>query len=296
MHARRPSSRRAPAPPGALVLCALGALGCEPEPEPEVCAVDDAPQVLVLRTLSFSLADEAGLSDGFDLDGVTTVENGPDGCGIADYTGPDGTPGIDNAFSRLVPALNSTEAKLSVIEGLVQSAIDSGELLITLELGSLDSWERDDCVAGEVGQALGTPMLGTDGRILDGQTFDRDTELGTVPLSAATVHDGVLEGSGLSIDLPVQILNANLLFPLREGRIRLEPSGDDGYRGLLAGKVSAAYVLSVAQTENVDPTVAELLGVVLTANSDFDDEDGTYCGAISVTLAFEAVGAWYYEE
>lgn len=293
----RPSTLRLPAPPGALTLVAALALGCETQPVDDgACAAGDAPQVLVLRTLSFALADDAGVSDGFDLDGVTTVENGGDGCGIADYVGPAGEPGIDNAFSRLVPALNSTEAKIEVIEGLVQSAIDSGELLITVELGGIDSWEDDDCVAGEVGQAVGTPMLGTDGLLLDGQTFDRDTELGTVALSSATIRGGVLEGSGLSIDLPVQILNANLQFPLREGKIRIEAVGDDVYSGILAGKVSAAYVLSVAQTENVDPVVAELLGVVLTANSDFDDEDGAACGAISVTLAFEAVGAWFYEE
>ncbi len=284
-------------PARALVLLPVLAAGCEPEPVDEgTCSVEDAPQLLVVRTLRFALADDAGVSEGFDLDGLNTAEKGDDGCGIGDYVDPDGVPGIDNAFSRLVPAMNSTEAKIEVIEGLVQSAIDSGELLITLELGGVDSWDDDACVAGAVGQAVGTPMLGTDGLILDGQTFDRDEEVGTVALSSATIRDGVLEGTGLSVDLPVQILNAKLDFPLRDGRLRLEPGTDDVYAGLLAGKVSAAYVFSVALTENVDASVAELLGVVLTANSDFDDEDGTYCGAISVTLAFEAVGAWYYEE
>lgn len=274
----------------------LPLVSCEPEPEGEVCAIDDAPQLFVLRTLRFALADDAGVSLGFDLDGEVSVENGASGCGIADYTSPEGVPGIDNAFNRLTPALESTEAKISAIEGLVQSAITSGELLIALELGGLDNWDEDGCVSGEVGQAAGTPMLGTDGLILDGQTFDRDLEVDRAALEDGTIRGGVYEAGGLSVDLPVQILNANLTLPLRAGRMHLERTGDDLFTGYLAGRVSAAYMLSIAQTENVDPTVADLLSVVLTANADFDDEDGTPCGAVSVVLQFEAVGAYYYED
>ncbi len=280
----------------AWVALFLPLLGCEPEPTDEVCSIDDAPQLLVVRTLGFALADDAGLSLGFDLDGETSVENGASGCGIADYTSPDGEAGIDNAFTRLTPALESTEAKISAIEGLVQAAITSGELLIALELGGLDDWEEDGCVSGEVGQAAGTPMLGTDGLILDGQTFDRDEEVDRAALDDGRIQKGVYEAGGLSVDLPVQILNASLTLPLREGRIRVERDGDDLFRGYLAGRVSAAYMLQIAQSENIDPTVADLLSVVLIANADFDDEDGTVCGAVSVVLQFEAVGAYYYED
>ena len=283
------------ASPRVAALTALALVACAPEQrQAGTCTLTDMPEVLILRTLSFALADADGISDGFDLDGVTTTEGGETGCGVADYTSPDGAPGIDNAFSRLEPALNSTEAKISVIEGLVQSAIDSGELLLTVELGGVDDWQTDECVAGQVGQALGTPMLGTDGLLLDGQTFDRDEDIGVVGLSEGSISAGVFVAGGLGLDLPVQILNASLVFPLREGRLRLEAGEDGVYRGVLAGRVSAAYVLAVAKTQAVDPAVAELLGVVLTANGDFDDEDGTWCGAISVVLRFEAVGAYFY--
>ncbi len=278
-----------------IALASVTLIACAPEPqEAGTCTLTDMPEVLVLRTLSFALADANGVSEGFDLDGVTSTEDGETGCGVADYTSPDGAPGIDNAFSRLEPALNSTEAKISVIEGLVQSAIDSGELLLTVELGGVDDWQTDQCVAGQVGQALGIPMLGTDGLLLDGQTFDRDEDIGVVGLSAGSISSGVFVAGGLSLDLPVQILNASLVFPLRDGQLRVELGEDDVYRGVLAGRVSAAYVLAVAKTQAVDPAVAELLGVVLTANGDFDDEDGTWCGAVSVVLKFEAVGAYFY--
>jgi hypothetical protein len=105
----------------------------------------------------------------------------------------------------------------------------------------------------------------------------------------------VFEAGGLDVVLPVQILNANLALPVEGGRVRLERSGDDAWSGLLAGRVSADVLLSVAQTENIDPAVADLLAVLLVANVDMPDGDGTACAAISVTLQFEAVGAYYYE-
>lgn len=284
---------------GRLSILAAFALygGCTPETAPEdgTCSLDNAPQVLLLRTIHFALADANGISPGFDLDGTTTVPGDGTGCNIADYTGPNGESGIDNAFTLLQPALDSTEAKITAIEGLVQDAIDSGALLIAIEVGGIDDWEADSCVAGAVGKAEGTPMIGTDGLILDGQTFDRDAAVDPTALTGGAITDGVLEARGLSFELPVQILNANLVFPLREGGLHLERSGDDAFTGYLAGRVSAAYLLSVAQTENVDPAVAELLGAVLSYNADLTDDDGTECGAISVTLSFEAVGAYYYE-
>jgi hypothetical protein len=280
------------------LLIALAFLGCEPEPEAEqsgTCALTDAPEVILVRTLHIEVAAD-GISDGFDLDGVTSTEGGGSGCGIGDYTSPAGVAGIDNAFSRMVPAMEATEAKVSTIEGLVQSAIDSGELLIAFEVGGLDDWTTDTCVAMEVGQASGEAMLGTDGLLLDGQTFDRDDGAPTATLESAAIDAGVLVGRGLSIDLPVQILNAALTLPLRGGMVRIERNGDDLYEGVLAGAVSAAYLDEVANTENIDPTVADLVGTLVTINADLPDDDGTACAALSMTLNFEAVGAYYYAD
>jgi hypothetical protein len=280
---------------GVLCVAALGA-GCDGGEAPTgTCALDAEPELVLLRVIHFALADDAGVSLGFDLDGDVSTENGASGCGIGDYVEPNGKPGIDNAFSRLVPALDATEAKISAIEGLLQSVITSGELLLTVQVGGVDDWTDDDCVAGEVGRAAGTPMLGTDGLILDGQTFDRDEAVTPTRLDDGRIRDGVFEAGGLDVVLPVQILNANLALPVEGGRVRLERSGDDAWTGLLAGRVSADVLLSVAQTENIDPAVADLLAVLLVANVDMPDGDGTACAAISVTLQFEAVGAYYYE-
>ena len=259
------------------------------------CALADSPEVVVVRSLKIGIADDAGVSVGFDLDGETTAENATTGCGIADYVSPTGTPGIDNAFTRIVPTLSATEAKVETIEGLIQDTIDNGELLIAFELGGVDDWETDTCVAVEIAQAEGDAMLGTDGRLLDGQTFDRESDAPSATLENAQISGGTLIGENLQLDLPVQVLNASLTLPLRDGKIEITPDGDDLYQGVLAGSVSAAYMLEVASTENVDPVVADLLGTVLGINADLPDEQGNACASMSMTLTFEAVGAYYFE-
>lgn len=280
-----------------MILLWWALLGCADEAGDEegTCALSDAPDLVVVRTLRIAVADEAGISEGFNLDGITTSEDSTTGCGIGDYVSAAGVAGIDNAFSRIVPTLNATEAKIETIEGLVQSSIDTGELLIAFEVGGIDSWEEDSCVSVEIGQAEGEAMLGTDGLLLDGQTFDREIDAPTALLDQGSIRAGVLEAAGVSIDLPVQILNASLTLPIRDGQLEIRQSGDDTYTGLLGGAVSAAYMLEIANTENVDPVVADLLGTVLTVNADLPDEAGASCAAMSMTLIFEGVGAYYYE-
>ncbi len=247
--------------------------------------------MLVLRSLSFVVADSEGISEGFDLDGEASTEGGTTGCGIADYTTASGNEGIDNAFSRIVPTLDATEARLSTIGALVQDSIDSGELLITVEIGSLDAWTGDECVAVEVGQAEGDVLLGTDGRLLDGQTFDREDGAPSVSLVDGHTRDGALLASGLSIDLPVQILDVALSLPLRDGRVAIWPV-DEHYAGLIGGSISAGYILEVASGGGVDPAVGELLSTVMSLHADLP---GDSCDAMSVTLGFEAVGAYFFE-
>ena len=40
---------------------------------------------------------------------VASDENEPVGCNLQDMLHPDGTPGIDNSFGQLLPALEATE-------------------------------------------------------------------------------------------------------------------------------------------------------------------------------------------
>ena len=135
-------------------------------------------EVVVVRELTFLREVEDGVSSGFNLDGAVSDEGDPEGCYRSDLVSPDGTPGIDNAFSNVLPALELTEA--SALEPLIKAAIDEGRLLLMLEMSGIDDRVSDDCVDMHFSRSIGPPALGGDGFILPGQTYEYD---GTAPES-----------------------------------------------------------------------------------------------------------------
>ena len=84
----------------ALVIVALNCLwGCAPDTCPS-----DKPATAVMTPLTFARSADDGVTPGFDLDGVDTLENGSCGFGVADFVAPWGETGIDNAMANLMPA------------------------------------------------------------------------------------------------------------------------------------------------------------------------------------------------
>lgn len=227
-----------------------------------------------------------GVSEGFDLDGPDA-----DGCGAADFVHPDGTRGVDNAFGTLLPALAVTEA--AAIEPLANEAIRQGNLLVTLELSDLDDVLDDPCVDVDVGRAAGPPMLGTDGMVLWGQTLDRSGD-------AAYITSGEQESGSLTTDLdltlPIEFFGIALEIELQDGALRIDQRPDGSVGGVLAGGLDIAYVIEVATLENVDPGLAAILDSLLGGAADLaPDADGA-CTQVSLTLTFDAVPVFFFDE
>jgi hypothetical protein len=272
----------------------LALLGCEPDAPPAPSLVCDGAgdeQLVVIRQLRFQRQTD-GLSDGFDLDGTVSTDGGVDGCGIEDLVSPDGVDGVDNAFAYLLPALELTEA--AAVESLVQATIDSGSLLISLELADLDDPTDDRCVDLAVGRAVGTPMIGTDGRMLTGQTFDPDPDFARFVVPETALVGGVFEAP-LSLELPVSIFAVDLVFALPNGRIRGTLHEDGTVTGVFGGGVEIADLLAIAREENVDPGLHDVMASLLGAWADLAPGADGVCTEVSITFAFEAVPAFWYE-
>lgn len=264
-------------------------LGCQaPETEPGTCDNSAEPVVAVMTAMSFSRAED-GISAGFDLDDENTDEGDSRGCGIGDYVDDEGNPGIDNAFARLLPALDATEAV--AVEGLIQAAIDSGELLLMFEIRDLDDVENDTCVALSVQEGAGEPLLGTDGAILPDQTFSRDPESFTSSVTGMQMADGRLDAGPFTMELPANILGVEILVSIHTARIRIEPQEDGSYSGFIAGGTAIDYIIEIANEENVDDTLTTLLESLLTITADL----GEGCDQISMTIDFEAVPAYFID-
>lgn len=263
---------------GGLVLIA----GCAIEgPQDPSCGSDE--QVFVVQQMSF-VRSEDGISEGFDLDGIVG-----DSCGVPDLASPGGGGGIDNAFSFLLPALELTEA--AAVELLLQEAIDTGQLLLTLELSGLDDVADDACVGLQIGRAVGPPMLGTDGRLLWGQTLAADDTLPAFDAGQIPLQGGQLE-AGAALSLPMEIFGVPLQLDLLGGRMRAVIEPDGAISGLFSGGVAVDYVLQVAREENVDPSLAGILETLLGQFADLAPDEQGACTQFSVGIAYRAVPAF----
>ncbi|TNE88150.1 MAG: hypothetical protein EP330_15955 [Deltaproteobacteria bacterium] len=246
-----------------------------------------APEVWLVDSITLEGQPKKGHGIGFDLDGVDSPEGDPASCGHGDLLGLDLRTGVDNQFSALLPAMELVAGE--AVHALVQEAIDSGSLLITLRLDP-----RDDELL--LARAEGPALNGADGGLIAGQTVALDPSL---PSSSTTARlsGARVRAEDLTIALPMTILGYDLPFTLHHGAIEMDRDSDRA-EGVLGGLVSIEEMQPTLDfvNSNGDPQIAEPVRLALDANADVDlDEDGD-CDHLSLAARFTAVPAWIYEE
>lgn len=252
----------------------------------------DSPEdslVFVFSTVSYARRDGDTVW-GFDLDNHESDSNDDEGCYHADLSTPDGTPGIDNALSGLIPALEATEAV--ALETLIQTAINTGELLLIVEVTGVDDVQNDDCVSVGIYRATGTPLVGTDGFLLDGQSFNLDLSLPSDHVTEMAIQDGRLTAKPLEIQLPVQVLDEFLNIEMYNGGVQLDIHEDGSATGFFGGGIPISFFIDIATLPDVNlpDAVVSLMG----AAADLDPDENGDCQQLSVALMVEALPAHLY--
>jgi hypothetical protein len=291
---------RAPLPVLAAAVLSCLPVACAPDGGDSAapanlgtCDDPDASTAVVLRQMYFARSND-GVGWGFDLDGFDSAAGDANGCGKLDLTDPEGNPGIDNAFAGLLPTLEATEA--AAVEGLLQDSISSGELLMMVELTGVDDPMNDDCVTARFGPAVGTPLVGTDGTILDGQTFAWDPDEAIVTVEGVQIVDGTAIVDGIDFNLQFAVLAATFDIAVSDGALRLDLDEDGGVStGFFGGGFSVDYMLDVLNGEAIDAGLKDILNQALPLAADLS-ADGTTCRHMSVTLEYEAIPAYLYSE
>lgn len=272
-----------------LVLGMLAA-GCGPAEE-NVCSGEPARSG-VISDLRFARAEE-GVSVGFDLDEHTTTQGANLGCGIADYTSPEGTTGIDNALAAVIPALELTEAVAA--EAIIHDAINSGELLLMFALGGYEGAD-DTCTDFRFYRGEGDPMVGTDGDLVSGQTFDVDASVPEVTASGVALNNGSSLITDLSITIPLQIFDADLNLQVDDVSMQLDLAEDGSFSGYMGGTFDYWQIIDMAQSTNVDQALADSMPALFGAVADMAPDENGVCQKMSVTLEFDGVSAYNYPE
>lgn len=275
-----------------LVVLGLGGCGDRGRAAPGDTAVlatcdslDTAERYLV-RTLVFG-PESDGVAWGFDLDDHVSSVGDLEGCGKQDLVDPDGNTGIDNAFAGLLPTLEQTEA--IAVETLIQDAVNSGALLLALELSGVDDRWNDDCVTVRLGRAEGVPLLGNDGLLLDGQTLSWEPDSLGPPIQAALV-DGALVASPFTVDIDLRVITADVKLSLLESGLRLQLDEDaPSASGFVSGGFRTAQLLDVLSDQAIDGDLRTILEQGLPLLADLVDPETGACDQMSVTLEYDAV-------
>ena len=233
-----------------------------------------------------------GVSEGFDLDGLDSSEDGADGCGIADYVNESGVEGIDNAMAQLMPILEQTEG--AALESLIQQAISRGEVLMLFGLSDLEDPWNDEQITMTFARATGSPILGADGLIVSGQTFDRDPELEPVVVDNGQMQDGLFEASGASVVFPVTIFDATPTLVLEDVKVRFEYDERGDFTGIVGGALNYDILLEGLLNTGIGNEFEAILPMLFESNADLDSVDGP-CSRLSITMQVEGVRAHLFD-
>jgi hypothetical protein len=248
------------------------------------CDQPEVTQVAVISEMWFARIED-GVTWGADLDGNTT------GCGIDDYVDPEGSGGIDNALGGLVPILELTEG--AAIEVYLQNMINSGELLLMIEIEDLDDPMDDTCVDVNLVRALGSPTVGTDKIIESGQTFDRDPNLPSSRTEGMSISSGTLLATPLYVSLPIQYFDDHLTINLQGSTLRVDQGIDGHVSGYLAGGVLTEEITSFVDGRG-DIDIGDLMISLLETNADLWPDETGACTGISFVLEYRAKPAFFY--
>lgn len=286
----------------ALVLATSAVLPSCAESAPGETYVYVLDEIRLLT--SAQVVDGVSISDGFDLDGIEGPAPGNvcnDQSG-ADYTAPDGRVGIDNQFAseavaRVVGLLGEQgggTGGTELVEGLVQNSVTSGSLLLLMRFDGVDSFENDEDVTMTV--AFGAPFsvgVGTDGRLLAGQSFD--TLPGTEPLVVdASIRDGVLRVGGIDLPLRGSIRELDFAIPMSLGEFRIEFNSNGTISGVLGGALPWQSIADIVP--RFAPQYTAVANLVLRGIADITNDEGTGCDRLSMAMRVHGVRAHLFEQ
>lgn len=251
-------------------------------------------KMFVLDTVAFTRQDPLGVAAGFDIDGLVSTKDDPKGCMHADFVSPEGTPGIDNQFSLIVPLIEKTG--IAAFEKLLQSSIESGGVLLMLDVMGLDDWQNDPEVEVKLRAGQGLPLLGTDGKLLTGQTFHVSARDPYVAAGKAALQNGWLTVGPFDVNLPVQVFGKDYTLEMRHGFLRFHITDSDRIDGGLVGggiTLSSIYTIAKIASEdqgNIYDIVTKLMGNM----GDLAPDAAGKCTQISAVLSFQGVTGYYY--
>ena len=265
------------------------------DPEDPLSAFPPMESMLcVIDTIMFAAETAPGVSPGFNLDEKVSDGSDLESCGGVDFTDPDGTPGIDNQAALLVPVFDLVG--FGAVESFIQGAVEEGGFLLLWQIDGIDDLFYDEEVTVRMRFGSGVPLLGTDGRIVAGQTYHLHEDSPDQQVPNARITDGVLEAGPYDTFLPIDVFGVHYELDVRGAYLRGRLTYDGGIEdGILGGAVTYDSLLELAaKADNEAGGIYDRVVLITEGLGDMmPDKDGE-CQAMSASLAYSAVPAFFY--
>jgi hypothetical protein len=281
-----------------LVVTLASALSVSCDTDASACGEGSGrlvPRTFVVARLSFAVAEEPGIIEGFDLDHRVSDLEDDVSCHQMDAVDPDGRPGVDNALAELFRVVHALVG--NAIDGLIQMAVNDGTLLVVFRIEGLDDLENDDCVEVQMLKGTGptVPQLATTGFLAPSQTFEVD-EGTPITSGRGRIEDGVLYAGPFEAIVPLKFFQVLVDMRLHNAHLRAEITPQGGLtHGVLGGGIEVNQVLEVVeQAAENDGTAQTILVIAPRAIGGLADLefDGDRCTQASAALVFEAEPAY----
>ncbi|MEM9073397.1 MAG: hypothetical protein AAGE52_33135 [Myxococcota bacterium] len=232
----------------------------------------------------------AEVADGFNVDGRESDETDAEGCNIPDFTGSDGRTGVDNQLASLKPTLDSFVD--GGLDATIDGALADGSIILLMRLTGADTTNDSDVMLsvglGEV-PGGGAPMLGGDGRLAPGQTFDAGDV--AVPVSART-EGGILRAGPLNLPLSIPFDETTSIdLNINSAEVEANVTATGLSNGLIGGELIIEELITTVMAVAGDGIPIDVVRNTLESVADLSPDADGVCQSVSVGIVFDAVPA-----
>jgi hypothetical protein len=178
---------------------------------------------------------EGPVAPGLDLDGGDTTDHPAAGtCQHTNFTGPNGEPGVDNQWWRVMGCIKHYQHGAN-IQTYAHSIIRGGEISILIEVTGVDDARNDEAVGVAIYSSSDPVPLDAAGDVTSGGSLETHPDTRFHARTTGRIRDGVLTSDPVDLRLQNKALILDTEWYVRGGRLRLELQPDGRVKGLLAG-------------------------------------------------------------
>lgn len=245
----------------------------------------------VMQTMALGREEPEGVAPGFDLDAAASDTRDSRSCNKADFVDSEGRRGIDNQLATFIPLLQLTGD--GAVEGLVQTAINEGRLLMIFDVER----KTDGSIKLVAYRGEDSPLLGTDNRILAGQTLALHAEQPVLGETENGFHEnGVITAGPFDVSFPIVVFMILYELKLKNAYVRFTLT-EDGYleNGVLGGAATMEQLMDFLRTADARAggDFVSLIGPGLMDSADLDKVDGK-CTSMSLGVTFQGAPAFMF--